>query len=417
MSPFPFDRWMHEYEQLFLDVILPAVYSNTKSISYIPSSTTNGYLRFNFSFPIPMVQRYENITPGYIYGDTYHYDYDTTVAFDLSSYPVGRFANEFGFHSMPSIQTWQQAINPEYLHFSCTTIILRNHHSSPGGFSTSITPQSLQVMGQMTAGVQQYYPAPQLSHSIANFSAWCQTTQIFQADFYRSQITYYHIWQAPTWAGIEHDGRWKYLHYVAKDIYQPVIIASYWNYTTGDLTAYVTSGLWDTVAGTSTLAWYGYNGSALDKATDVPFTVGALNTTQVLHTNTHTIPYDLKNSFLKMNITATDKLPNTNETKTFKHEYIFHDLDLSTVALADPGLTLSYSYVTGNFTIEATKGVAAWVWLDMPAGTLGNFESNAFWLLPGDGKREVGVRIKNDTSNGRWVECVAVRSLWDNTTD
>src|ERR1039458_9027061 len=107
------DRWRQEYEELFLKMLLPAVYGNTKSISYIPSSTTNGYLTLNFSLPIPMIERYNNKTPGSIYGDTDHYDYDSTVAFNLSSYPVGRFANEFGFHSMPSLQTWQQALIPE----------------------------------------------------------------------------------------------------------------------------------------------------------------------------------------------------------------------------------------------------------------------------------------------------------------
>jgi len=428
------DRWRREYEQLFLDVLLPAVYGNTKSISYIPSSTTNGYLTLNLSLPIPMIERYNNRTAGSIYGDTDHYDYDSTVAFELSSYPVGRFANEFGFHSMPSLQTWQQALDPEDLHFNSSTIVLRNHHYPPGGTNSSNFHNATLGMVEMTLAAERYYPVPNYADPIANFSAWCQITQIFQADFYRSQITYYRrgsgfrerqlgslywqledIWQAPTWAGIEYDGRWKVLHYIAKDIYQPIIIASYWNYTTGDLTTYVTSDLWIPAEGTATLAWYSYSGAALSTPSNVPFIVDALNTTQVLHTNTNDIPYDLKNSILKMNITAAGTLPNTNEAKTFKHEFIFHALDLSTVNLQDPGLELSYDSETGNFTVEATKAVAAWVWLDMPAGTLGNFESNGFWLLPGDGPREVGVVVKSDSSGGKWVEGVKVGSLWDNT--
>lgn len=111
-------RWMAEYETLFLDTILPVVYGNSKSISYIPSSTTNGYLELNFSLAIPMIERYNNLTPGSIYGDTDHYDYDSTVAFNLSSYPVGRFANEFGFHSMPSLQTWEPVLDYQDLHFN-----------------------------------------------------------------------------------------------------------------------------------------------------------------------------------------------------------------------------------------------------------------------------------------------------------
>lgn len=427
-------QWRNEYEQLFLDVLLPAVYRNTKSISYIPSSTTNGYLELNSSLPIPMIERYDNATPGSIYGDTDHYNYDLSVAFDLSSYPVGRFANEFGFHSMPSLQTWQQAVSPEELYFNSSVIQLRNHHYPAGGPFTDNFANSSKGMGEMTIAAELYYPTPYHSDPVANFSAWCHTTQIFQADFYRSQITYYRrgsglperqlgslywqledIWQAPTWAGIEYDGRWKVLHYVAKDIYQPVIIASYWNYTTGNLTAYVTSDLWTPASGSATFAWYSYNGSVLAPSSTVDFTVGALNTTQVFAGNTSTLPFNLKDAVMKMNITASGTLPNTNETRVFKHEYYFHDVRLGDVSLVDPGLALSYSEETGNFTVEATKGVAAWVWLDIPAGTLGNFDENGFWLIPSDGPREIGFTLKNDTSGGKWVERVTVGSLWNNT--
>jgi len=433
-------KWRNEYEQLFLDVLLPAVYGNTKSISYIPSSTTNGYLELDFSLPIPMIQRYDNKTAGSIYGDTDHYNYNSLVAFDLSTYPVGRFANEFGFHSMPSLQTWQQALAPSDLHFNSTPIILRNHHYPPGGPSTTNYINSSKGMAEMTLAAQTYYPTPPLSSpnsSLDTFSKWCHTTQIFQADFYRSQITYYRrgsgmkerqlgslywqledIWQAPTWAGIEYDGRWKVLHYIAKDIYQPVIIASYWDYVTGDLSAYVTSDLWTAAKGTASLAWFAYDGTMLGEREDVEFEVGALNTTMVWKGNTYTLGYDLSNAFLKMNITAHGTLPNspstsTNSTKVFTHEYIFHALSLRTAKLQDPGLTLSYDEKDETFVVKATKGVAAWVWLEMPAGMLGNFESNGFWMLRGE-ERRVGVVVKSTGDVEGWMGKVRVGSLWDN---
>lgn len=69
-APDEYGRYAAEYEQLFLDTLLPVVYANSKSISYIPSSTTNGYIELDFSRPVPMVQRYNNKTEGSIYGDT-----------------------------------------------------------------------------------------------------------------------------------------------------------------------------------------------------------------------------------------------------------------------------------------------------------------------------------------------------------
>jgi len=223
------------------------------------------------------------------------------------------------------------------------------------------------------------------------------------------------IWQAPTWAGIEYDGRWKVLQYVAKDIYQPIIIASYLNDTSGDLTAYVTSDLWSEAHGVASMAWYDYNGTLLSGPTNISFAVGALNTTKVLQTNIDSLPYNLTTSIMKLNITATGTLPNSNETKEFKHESIFAATNLSTVKLQDPGLVLSFNDETGNFTVQATNAVAAWVWLDLPAGVLGNFDSNGFWLLPTDGVREVGFTLKDNGGDEQWVKGVRVRSLWDNT--
>jgi beta-mannosidase len=52
--------------------------------------------------------------------------------------------------------------------------------------------------------------------------------------------------------------------------------------------------------------------------------------------------------------------------------------------------------------------------LDHPAGVSGNFEDNGFWLLPGQDK-SVGFKVKKDSTGGRWVKSVTVRSLWDNT--
>ena len=59
-----------QYERLFLDVLLHAIYDNSRSISYSPSSTTNGYISLNHSAPLPMVERYNNLTAGSVYGDS-----------------------------------------------------------------------------------------------------------------------------------------------------------------------------------------------------------------------------------------------------------------------------------------------------------------------------------------------------------
>jgi hypothetical protein len=70
VAPKDYDRYLREYEKLFLDVLVPCVFENSKSISYTPSSTSNGWLSLDFSKSQPITQRYDNKTPGEVYGVT-----------------------------------------------------------------------------------------------------------------------------------------------------------------------------------------------------------------------------------------------------------------------------------------------------------------------------------------------------------
>ncbi|KAL5342765.1 glycoside hydrolase superfamily [Aspergillus crustosus] len=434
VDPVGYPQYLAEYEKLYISLILPLVYENTHSISYSPSSTTEGYLSVNLSAPVPMVERYDNLEPGSYYGDTDYYNYDTTVSFDYSIYPVGRFANEFGFHSMPSLQTWQQAVDPDDLHFNSTVVVTRNRHYPSLGFGS--THNASLGMGEMTLGVERYYPIPEKSDSAANFSAWCHATQLFQADFYKSQIQFYRrgsgkperqlgslywqledIWQAPTWAGIEYDGRWKVLHYVARDIYQPVIVSPFFNYTTGDLEIYVTSDLWEAAIGTVSLKWLTLSGEPITSNAGTPstlsFGVGAINATNVYSTNIHDLNLpDLKHSILMVSVSSQGHLPNTEEVITFTHENYFTPAFPNDLAIIDPQLSLSYDLDTETFTVEAKSGISLYTWLDYPAGLVGYFEQNAFILVPGQ-KKEVRFVVQQDTLGGEWQRDVTVTSLWD----
>ncbi|KAI2616054.1 glycoside hydrolase family 2 protein [Hypoxylon sp. NC1633] len=446
--PDVFDRYLHEYETLFLDTLLPAVYGNSRSITYMPSSTTNGYSSINFSNPIPVTQRYNNATPGSIYGDTDYYNYNSAQSFNLSGYPVGRFANEFGFHSMPSISSWRQAVPDEDLTFNSSTVVLRNHHYPSGGLNTTNFNNASKGMAEMTIAAQRYYPVPSKEDPSANFSAWCHVTQIFQADFYKSQIQYYRagsgrperqlgslywqledIWQAPTWAGIEYDGRWKVLHNVAKDIFQPVIVAPLWNVSTGILQVYAVSDLWDNVEGRASLGWIGWDGtiidldSDVDEAGDVDFTIGPLNATLLATLNTTELmssaALNASDVVFVANLTASGKPPNTEATKTFTHTNWFTPTPLASAALVDPGLSVVYDNTTDEFVVRAEKGTSFWTWVSLDDDDAGEvivaFDDNGFLLRKREEKR-VGYSILSDSGlRAGWNGRVGVGSIWDNT--
>jgi len=227
------------------------------------------------------------------------------------------------------------------------------------------------------------------------------------------------IWQAPTWAGIEYDGKWKVLHYTAKDIYKNVIVSPFYTNTTGDLQIYITSDLWSPASGRANFTWYDWSGTRLNISTPSSATVnvGAINTTLVLSTLMDDIlsGYDSRDVVLHMETSLHGQLPNSNATQTFYHDNWFHPVPLSQARLVDPGLEITYDSTKMKFTVEATKGVAAWVWVDYPAGAVVQFESNGFWLEPGR-KKEVGFKVVSESvGKSEWIKGVTAQSLWNMT--
>jgi beta-mannosidase len=208
------------------------------------------------------------------------------------------------------------------------------------------------------------------------------------------------------------------LKYTAKDIYQNVIITPFHNLTTRDLQVWVTSDLWTPASGTASITWYDWSGNLLDISTPTTFDVeiGAINSTKILQTNTNDIltsnnPRDV---VLHVQTSIQGSLPNSNHTQTFYHENWLSPVPLSQARLVDPGLEFSYDQSTEKFSVEATTGVAAWVWLDYPAGVVAHFEDNGFWLVPG-GKREIGFTVQGGSTNTSWLEGVTAESLWNLT--
>ncbi|KAF2170649.1 glycoside hydrolase family 2 protein [Zasmidium cellare ATCC 36951] len=447
------------YEMIQLQILIKCVYANTKSISYIPSSTYNGYISLDFNSVRPQTPRYLSGTPGNFYNDTDTYQYDAPTLFDFNTYPEGRFADEFGYISFPSIQTWELEAPESDLYVESPTVVNHNRHVPFGAAASDDVrvnaalrvirvpeSQSLQGIHEITASTHLYLPAPNLADSKANFTAWCYSTQIIHADAMAHQIAFYRrgsgmpernlgslywqfndLWAAPTWASVEASGRQKLLYYTAKDIFSPVIVYPYWNRNTTDLAIYVTSDLQDSVSGTMSYQWVDYKGNPLSvggtvtieghrngtgnngtqpsQANRLNFNVGAINTTEVLHYPS------LQTTFSNSNVSMDNAvLILSIQAGQYTHKQFFHPANLIDVDLPDPGLTLRQS---GNgFTVTATKGVAAWVWLEYDTNAVqGSWSENGFWLNKGESK---DVTFTVISGGGDWASSVSVRSVWDN---
>ncbi len=467
-APAQLGRFVGEYEALFLDTLLPAVYGNSHGLTYMPSSTNNGYLELrDRDAARPWVPRYNNKTAGAVYGVTEWYNYQTAQAFATARLPVGRFANEFGIHAMPSLATWQEALSREAdLRWDSLPVVTRTHHPAPAGILNS-TAEAYRVawpgLEQMADPMKAYYPlamagaaagAVSDDAAVANFSAWCHVSQVFQADWLRHQIFYYRagsglpnrqrgalywqlndVWQAPTWATVEYGAaaRWKVGHYATRDAFQAVIAAPVFDEVAGVLRVYAVSDLWTPVRGTLCLGWEAWAGGPMNVSAGAgchAFAVAPLSATLVAAVDVAALAaapppgYDARDGLLVMNLTAagvpiaalTAALEangandaNANAaaaadlpTATYTHTALFTPTPLAAARLAaDAGLEVLFeaasdAYLDGVFVVTATAATSVWTWLAVAPEDAPDlavvFDDNGFLLKKGETRR-IGFRV------------------------
>ncbi|KAJ7757190.1 glycoside hydrolase family 2 protein [Mycena maculata] len=425
--------YLDQFVALFQDFLYDITVSETHSVPYTDCSTTKGVLSLD-----PYVLRFNNGTPGEIYGNSERYNYDASQAFNYSTFPVSRFVNEFGFHSMPSFYSWEEVLlSPDDFSFNSTIVMSRDHHPPAGNLSFP-NPNAPQGQAEMTEAVELWLPTPSTPDSNQTFAQWCWSTQIFQSMTMMSEIAWYRrgagqgennlgalvwqlndIWQGVSWSAIEYSGRWKVLQYGITTTFSPVMIYPFWTPDNETLQVMVTSDRWESVDGSAQLTWYDWLGNTLSTSTH-RFTVPSLNNSlisQRLGLNA-ILPagHNATNVWMLLNLTAqVDK-------KTVTNEQYFTPVSLANVPLVDPRIHMT---ATKNltFTLSALGGVAPWTWLDHPAGTVGMFvdnttgvPSNGFYLVPGiDRTLKFILNEKLSRITSPDPADFVLRSLWNNT--
>ncbi|KAI0370038.1 glycoside hydrolase [Pilatotrama ljubarskyi] len=426
-------HYLNEFQTLFGEYLHDIVEDEESSVAYTDCSTTSGVLSLD-----PYEIRYNNKTPGFIYGNGERYNYDASQAFNYSTYPVSRFMNEFGFHSLPSFFSWEEVLeSPDDFSFNSTVVASRDHHP-PAGSLAFPNPNAPQGQGQMTTAVELWLPTPNTTDSNQTFAQWCWSTQVFQSLNMVSEIAFYRrgagqgennlgalvwqlndIWQGASWSAIEYSGRWKVLQYGMANIFEPVVIYPFWTPENQTLEVLVTSDRWDVVNGTAQLTWYDWSGNELNTST-TPFSVPSLNNSLILQAQgfDNILPEgkDAADVWMLLNLTAEA------DNRTVTHEQYFTPVSLASVNLVDPAINVTAG-PNLTFTLSAQGGVAPFTWLDHPAGTVGFFADNAtglplngFFLIPGIDRT---VQFIPNTQLSKVADPdpaeFVVRSLWNNT--
>ncbi|KAH9639264.1 hypothetical protein HF086_014128 [Spodoptera exigua] len=228
-----FEKYQKDYIKLYVETIKPIVQDLDPGRRYLVSSPSNGlesekenYISHNPYDPH--------------YGDTHYYNY-LADNWNMMTYPKTRFASEYGFQSLPSLATMRTATNnSEDFSVDSNYSIHRQH--SPNGYSFI----ELQMNSRMKINEDdpKYFEKFVFYSQISQAMAIKTETELYrqdQANWYTMGALYWQlndVWQAPSWSSIEYTGRWKMLHYFAKNFFAPVLVSPRLD-STGEMEVYL----------------------------------------------------------------------------------------------------------------------------------------------------------------------------------
>jgi len=132
-----------------------------------------------------------------------------------------RFASEFGLQSLPALPTIDTYADPADRNM--TSYVMEHHQRHPNG------------NGKIVAYLTAHYRLP------TSFSALVYLTQVLQAEGMRVGVEHWRrirarcsgalywqlndCWPVASWSSIDHEGRWKALHYASRRFYAPVLLS------------------------------------------------------------------------------------------------------------------------------------------------------------------------------------------------
>jgi len=190
-----------------------------------------------------------------------------------------RFCSEFGFQSFPSIEGIHKYA-PLDQH-NITSPVMEHHQKNDRGNSIIIST------------ISRYFRFPESFEEILYLSRVQQAMAIKTAvEYWRSRrpicmgTLYWQLndnWPVASWSSIEHDGRWKPLHYMAKRFYAPqhlVLIKGSPDSLANQLEVYGINDLSEPLSGQLELYLYNFNGEILQHEV-VPAVLAAESSTRL----------------------------------------------------------------------------------------------------------------------------------------
>lgn len=203
-------QWRKMYEKIFHDM-LPSICSKLDPDTYYwPSTPSNGIHK---PFDNPNSEQT---------GDGHFWDaWFGRQPFTEYRNHVFRFASEFGFEALPTIETVKSFATNDDLNMTSYIMECHQKHRTGNGLILYYMTQTCRFARnfEMTCYVSQVLQGEAMRYGIEHWRrnrGQCMGTLYWQLD---------DCWPVISWSSIDYFGRWKALHYAAKRFFAPILLS------------------------------------------------------------------------------------------------------------------------------------------------------------------------------------------------
>ncbi|XP_057669222.1 beta-mannosidase-like isoform X1 [Diorhabda carinulata] len=411
-----YSTYYEDYVKLYITTIKSEFLRITHNRGiFITSSPTNGKKSDS--------ENYVAENPGSsLYGDVHFYNYILNP-FNTNFYPTPRFSSEYGYQSLPSLQSWFTVTNNTE-DTSINSIFMNHRQHHPLGNL------------ELKALLLYFFAVPEESNKYFN-EAFIYYTQIAQAFAVKIETEHYRscrssleengegytmgalywqlndVWVAPSWSSIDYLGRWKMLQYHSMEFFAPVIVTSRLK-VDRTLEIYLISDLPSPLMNlTISITVYNWNSCEPVNVENLTKTIESGSSQNIKTYNTDdylsalgcgTLSSARTNCFFYLSVTK-------NEVKVSPDNFVFPD------ALKDSNITTAHVKIddirkisdAGVFIIEiSTDQIALFVWLES-LDIRGNFSENGFLMV--QPKRVVFFNSEEQTSTEYLLKTITITHL------
>ncbi|XP_071805929.1 beta-mannosidase-like isoform X2 [Asterias amurensis] len=405
-----FSLYQKDFVTLYINTILDAVRENSK-LPAVSSSPSNGP---------------ESEAEGWVaqdptdphYGDVHYYNYNDDC-WNTSIYPKPRFASEYGFQSWPSLETLRQVSKAGDWSMDSNFSMHRQHHQNG----------NKQMMDQIT----RHFVDSTSRNTTQRFMNRIYLTQISQALCYKYETEHYRrlqstlidgegmtmgavywqlndIWQAPSWASIEYQGKWKMLHYYAKDFFAPLLASGVENNDV--LSVYVITDVHPILNGTLNISVWSWASQTPLKSWQFPFKQHVRQSAVAYYVRKTADILSEANCPKREACFLTFQVTGITPSLTSPLNPYFLTSFIKAVGLKQPKIAHSVLQIEGDtFSIQlSSPAIAPFVWLEAP-GLQGRFSDNGFLMV--EESHTVEFYAWTSTTLEELKQSLAVKSLLD----